>query len=44
LRVLGSFPLRDPDKVLGMLEQTLPIAVTHTLPWWITIEAREVAQ
>lgn len=40
LRVLGGFPLRDPDKVLAMLERTLPIRVQRTLPWWISIEAR----
>lgn len=41
LRVIGGFPLRDPDKTLAMLEDTLPIRVQRTLPWWIGIEARE---
>lgn len=43
LRVLGGFPLRDPDRVLAMLEDALPIRVRRTLPWWISIEAREIA-
>lgn len=41
LRVIGGFPLRDPDKTLAMLEDTLPVRVRHTLPWWTVIEARE---
>ncbi|MBX3664903.1 MAG: FecR domain-containing protein [Burkholderiales bacterium] len=40
LRVLGGYPLRDPDRVLAMLEGVLPIRVRRTLPWWTTIEAR----
>lgn len=44
LRVIGGFPLRDPDKTLAMLEDTLPIRVQRTLPWWIGIEARETGQ
>jgi len=39
LRVLGGYPLHDPDKVLAMLEAVLPITVRRTLPWWVTIEA-----
>ncbi len=41
LRVLGGYPLHDRDKVLAMLEGVLPIHVKHTLPWWITIEAKK---
>lgn len=40
LRVLGGFPLRDPDKALAMLAAALPIRVQRTLPWWVTLEAR----
>lgn len=38
LRVLGGYPLRDPDKVLAMLEAVLPVRVRRTLPWWVSIE------
>ena len=37
-RVLGSFPLRDPDKALAMLAEILPIRIHRPLPWWTTIE------
>lgn len=40
LRVLGGYPLRDPDKVLSMLEAVLPIRVDRTLPWWTVVAAR----
>lgn len=41
LRVLGGYPLHDSDKVLAMLEAVLPIRVRRTLPWWVSIEAKE---
>jgi len=37
LRVLGSYPLRDPDQALAMLEAILPIRVERVLPWWTRI-------
>lgn len=37
LRVFGSFPLRNTDEALAMLENILPIEVKRTLPWWISI-------
>jgi transmembrane sensor len=40
LRVLGGYPLRDPERALAMLETVLPVRVQRTLPWWTTIEAR----
>ncbi|MGU7773871.1 FecR domain-containing protein [Burkholderia sp. MR1-5-21] len=40
IRVVGRFPVNDPDQTLAMLERDLPIRVRHTLPWWSTIEAR----
>lgn len=39
LRVLGSYPLRDTDATLAMLQTVLPIQLRHSLPWWTTIEA-----
>lgn len=38
LRVLGSYPLRDPDRALAMLEAVLPVTVHRPLPWWVSIE------
>lgn len=40
LRVLGGYPLRDPQRALAMLEGVLPIKVQRTLPWWTSIEAK----
>lgn len=40
IRVMGVYPANDPDRALRMLEETLPIRVHRTLPWWITVEAR----
>ncbi|MEM9684862.1 MAG: FecR domain-containing protein [Pseudomonadota bacterium] len=37
LRVLGSYPLRDPDAALAMLADVLPIRINRPLPWWTTI-------
>ncbi|HWK55081.1 MAG TPA: FecR domain-containing protein [Hyphomicrobiales bacterium] len=41
LRVMGSFPLQDTDLALDMLESALPVRVRRTLPWWVSIMARE---
>ncbi|MBB1593219.1 FecR family protein [Achromobacter sp. UMC46] len=40
LRVVGGFPLRDPDQVLALLERVLPITVKRPLPWWTSVERR----
>ncbi|THF62763.1 DUF4880 domain-containing protein [Pseudothauera rhizosphaerae] len=40
LRVFGSFPLRNTDETLAMLESALPIRIQRTLPWWVSIEAK----
>jgi transmembrane sensor len=40
LRVMGAFPLSDPEQALEMLEGVLPIRVRHRFPGWTTIEAR----
>lgn len=40
LRVLGGYPLKDPDRVLAMLQSVLPIRVRKPLPWWVSIEAK----
>lgn len=40
LRVMGTYPLRDTDQVLAMLEQALPIRVERHFPWWVTVVPR----
>ncbi|WP_373860959.1 FecR domain-containing protein [Azotobacter vinelandii] len=40
LRVMGTYPLHDSERILGMLEGALPIVVQRPLPWWTSIEAR----
>nr|WP_315251625.1 FecR domain-containing protein [uncultured Duganella sp.] len=40
LRVLGGYPLHDPQRALAMLEGVLPIKVQRTLLWWISIEPK----
>jgi transmembrane sensor len=41
LRVLGGYPLQDPDRALAMLAQVLPIQVYRPLPWWTSVERLE---
>lgn len=38
LRVLGGYPLSDPDKTLQMLSEILPIKVHQPVPWWTVIQ------
>ncbi|SAI68898.1 transmembrane sensor [Bordetella ansorpii] len=40
LPVFGSFPMTDPDRVLGMLEGVMPIRVRRFLPWWVSVGPR----
>jgi len=40
LKVVGRFPIDDPDHALAMLERNLPVRVRHTLPWWTSIAPR----
>lgn len=40
LRVMGTFPLRDTDQALAMLEGVLPVRIEHTFPGWATVKAR----
>ncbi|NOU23825.1 MAG: FecR family protein [Methyloglobulus sp.] len=39
LRVTGVFPLNDPQAVLSMIEQTLPLKQTHITPWLTLINS-----
>lgn len=38
-RVFGNFPLKDTDDALDMLAAALPVRISRTLPWWVSIEA-----
>lgn len=40
LRVVGGFPLNQPDQALVMLEAALPIKIHETMSWWVTVRAR----
>ncbi|WP_230976715.1 FecR domain-containing protein [Pseudothauera rhizosphaerae] len=40
LTVMGVYPADDTDRALAMLENTLPVRIRRTLPWWVTVEAR----
>lgn len=38
LQVVGSFQLDDIPRALQVLEVALPVRVSRTLPWWISID------
>ena len=40
LRVNGIFHLKDSDKALSSLANTLPITVNRNTDWWISVKAR----
>lgn len=40
LRIIGSYPLKDTDKILAFLETNLPIKLSHPLPYWVKVLPR----
>lgn len=40
LLVSGSYPLRDPDAVLALLAETLPLHIRSMTRYWTTVAAR----
>lgn len=40
LRLVGSYPLADTDRILAALEATLPVKINRLHDWWVTVEAR----
>lgn len=38
LRLVGAFPLHDPERIYAALEASLPIRVNRRWPWWVTLE------
>ncbi|MCY1372875.1 Protein FecR [compost metagenome] len=37
LAVMGSFPLKDTDQALRLLEAALPVRVQKPLDWWVNV-------
>ncbi|WP_053119346.1 FecR domain-containing protein [Pseudomonas sp. P1.31] len=37
LPVMGSFPLKDTDQALRLLEAALPIRINKTFDWWVSV-------
>ena len=40
MRVLGSFPLDEPDVALEMLAASLDISIDKPIPWWVHIRSK----
>ena len=40
LRLVGSYPLADTDRILAALEATLPVKIHRLHEWWVTVEAQ----
>ena len=40
LRIIGSFPLKDTDRILAFLESTLPVKLSNPLPFWVKVLPR----
>ncbi|WP_070279806.1 FecR domain-containing protein [Janthinobacterium sp. MP5059B] len=44
LRLVGSYPLADTDRILAALEATLPVRINRVHDWWVTVEAQLPSQ
>lgn len=40
MRIIGSFPLKDTDKILASLETNLPVKITNPMPLWVKVLPR----
>lgn len=40
LRIIGSYPLKDTDRILAFLEANLPVKLSHPLPFWVKVLPR----
>ncbi len=40
MRIIGSFPLKDTDKILASLATNLPVKLTSPLPYWVKVLPR----
>lgn len=41
LRVSGTYPLRDTDQVLSMLEAKLPVRIRRITRYWVTVQSAD---
>lgn len=41
LKLVGSYPLEDTDRILAALEESLPVRITRLTPWWVKVEGLE---
>jgi transmembrane sensor len=39
LRIMGTYPINNPDHMLTMIAEALPVKISQVMPWWLTIEA-----
>lgn len=39
LRLVGAYPLDQPEQIYQVLERSLPVRVFRPMPWWVRIEA-----
>jgi transmembrane sensor len=40
MRIIGSFPLKDTDKILASLEANLPVKLSNPMPYWVKVLPR----
>ena len=40
LRIMGTYPIDNPEHMLTMIAKALPVKISHIMPWWLTIDAR----
>ena len=40
LLISGSYPLDDSERILDLLEVSLPVKVRRFTRYWVTVEAR----
>lgn len=41
LRLVGAFPLDNPQRIYAALEASLPVRVKQRFDWWVTVEPLE---
>ena len=41
LRLVGAFPLANPERIYAALEASLPVRVRRRWPWWVSLEPRQ---
>lgn len=39
LRLVGAYPLAQPEQIYRALARSLPVRVSRPMPWWVRIEA-----